>query len=166
MKKNYLILLLTMLVIVGCKDVKPTVEKRTIVRDHGPIVKELSIMDAEYNVPMDRAVRQNERMVVGGACSYEDYTKEVIMVSIDEVEKINGCEVSINLKYKIIEENGQTYFATKKYPISKAYAIAEGFDVGTKHTLAVSSITSGTCTPYIDELKGIDVSKFTKECHK
>jgi len=142
MKKSYLILLFS-IVIIGCnetKDIKPTLIKRDIVKE--------------------------DAMMVGGSCSYKDYMSKVKIVSIEE-SGTHSCQKSVTIKYTFIEKAEGlpiSPIGEVKYPLSKAFLITEGFAIGTVHSLKTSTIKSGSCTPFIEEINGVDVSKFRKEC--
>lgn len=110
---------------------------------------------------------KEDTMMVGGACSYQDYINKVKIISIKEKSNTQKCQKTVDVKYEVIEKakdlpNPPHGILTQR--VSKAYMIKQGFDIGTTHSMKSSIIKSGTCDPIIEKLIGIDEAKFQKEC--
>jgi len=108
-------------------------------------------------------------MMVGGACSYKAYMNKIKIISIEENNATEACQKSVNLSYEILKPAEDLPVSPRKtlhYQVSKEYMIKKGFDIGTEHMLKISTITSGTCTPIMEKIMGLDVMTFKKKCQE
>jgi len=132
--KNIYSILLCTIVFVGCKEA------------------------TNIKAPIDTEPKE---MMVGGACSYNESTEKIKIIAIDETKSKNICQNSVKIKYKLID---QTAVKNINYKVSKEYMTTKGFTVGTTQIIKTSTIKSGTCTPIIKEIIGLDKYTFQKEC--
>ncbi len=106
-------------------------------------------------------------MMVGGSCSYKNYINSIKITSIKENNSTEECKKSIKIRYQIIKKAENLPVTPRKiaiYKVSKKYLIDKGFNIGSVHNMQISIIKSGTCTPVIEKIIGIDEFAFQKKC--
>jgi len=102
--------------------------------------------------------------VVGGKCSYDSYLNKIEIISIEELTQ-NNSKKRVKIEYEIIQKAPNLPISPKNnitYNVSKEYLIEKGFDIGTLHDLNISIIKSGTCTPVIEQIVGLNEADFIK----
>jgi len=107
--------------------------------------------------------------MVGGACSYKDYANSIEIVSLLENNATQECEKSVDIKYEVVRKAQDlpvTPRGTITYRVSKEYLVTKGFDIGSVHDMNISVIISGTCTPVIEKIIGIDETDFRQHCQE
>ncbi|HHB94477.1 MAG TPA: hypothetical protein ENK88_04960 [Campylobacterales bacterium] len=107
--------------------------------------------------------QEQEPTLVGGSCSYRDFIATAKIISTDGQIKYRFNEMSILPRYL----NTHTTYTISYRDISKEYTLNNSLTVGSLHTLKISEITSGTCSPSIIEFVNSNSwKKFSKSEYK